>query len=141
MPGSGSGSGSGSADPLPPGSANHNPPMPSTHTDDPKSDADANAPDETPKGDAPGYERNWSVEMQTDGSCLAYLQVSCKKGQTCNPPRPSAVSCPTGITADGPMKVHAASGSWDCFVTPAASKCPPKATCNPPPPKATACPK
>jgi hypothetical protein len=93
------------------------------------------------QGDPPGYQRNWTVDMQDDGSCLAYLEVSCKKGAICNPPPPQDVKCPTGITADGTMKIYAQSGSWDCFVMPAPAKCPEKATCNPPPPRATACPK
>jgi hypothetical protein len=128
-----------------PTSAGHNPPRPTGNTGDPMADGNAgNAPDDSPKaepqGDPPMYQRDWSISLESDGSCLATLQIACKKGQTCNPPKPVATTCPTGITADGYMHVYAQSGSWDCYIVPAATKCPEKATCNPPPPKKTACP-
>jgi hypothetical protein len=135
------GTGSGSSTDTPPNSATHNPPMPQHDPkDDPTSGADTAVDTSTHADPAPGYERDWTVSMNDDGSCVASLQVACKKGQTCNPPRPSQVECPKGITADGPMHIYAASGSWDCFIKFDSGSCPKGATCNPPPPKQTACP-
>jgi hypothetical protein len=125
----------------------NNPPPPNhttgDHTSPDQTGAVENAPDETThQGDAPNYQRNWSISMDADGDCFATMVVACKKGQKCDPSKPVAMaSCPVGITAGGTMSIYAQSGSWDCFIMPAASSCPEKATCNPPPPKKTACPK
>jgi hypothetical protein len=89
----------------------------------------------------PDYERSWNVEMQDDGSCLAFGIVECGKGAVCNPPAPQEVECPVGIALGTRVKIHAAAGSLDCYTMPEGGTCPENATCNPPPPRQTACPK
>jgi hypothetical protein len=100
------------------------------------------APPPTPTQETPpAYQRNWTVTLEPNGNCLAYMDVQCKKGATCNPPPPQPVACPTGITAKAPIKIFAQANTWDCYITPPEVKCPEKTTCNPPPPRKTACPK
>ena len=92
------------------------------------------------QGTPPDYQRNWTVKLDSDGACRAYVEVHCKKGATCNPPPPRKIECPTGISVDRPVQVYAQAGSWDCYAVLESAKCPEKATCNPPPPRKTQCP-
>ncbi len=112
------------------------PKLPDPKTPDPK---DPGTTDQTP-ATAPTYPRSWTVSLQKDGTCTAFLHVDCKKGQTCNPPPPQPTPCPSGITIDRPINVHAAANSTVCYIDPPESKCPTGATCNPPPPKKVSCP-
>jgi hypothetical protein len=96
---------------------------------------------EEPGDPAPSYERNWTVRIDAKGACLAYQDVQCPTGATCNPPPPQPVACPAGITVDRPVHIFAQAGSHDCYVMPAPVRCPERATCNPPPPRKTACPR
>jgi hypothetical protein len=118
-----------------PAPRHENPPRPTEPTTDPTPIDPVPAQTE-----APAYHRNWTVTMQKDGTCEAYMAVECKKGATCNPPPPQPIECPSGITAARPVDIFASAGSWDCYIKPPESKCPEKATCNPPPPRKTACP-
>jgi hypothetical protein len=100
----------------------------------------ANPPVPQPEQATYDSDTTWNVEMQDDGSCLAYRIVECPKGARCNPPPPSAVECPTGIALGTRVKIHASAGSAECYTMPESGSCPEKATCNPPPPRQTACP-
>lgn len=120
----------------------HRPPPPTRHENPPPPSTDPTPIDPVPaQVEAPDYHRNWTVSLQKDGTCEAYMAVECKKGATCNPPPPQPIACPEGITAARPVDIFASAGSWDCYIKPPESKCPEKATCNPPPPRKTACPK
>lgn len=116
-----------------------NPPPPPEHTQPPP----AAQPDPAPPAaePPPAYQRNWTVMLEDSGDCLAYADVQCKKGATCNPPPPQPVACPAGIQKGAPVKIYAQANTWDCYIMPPEVKCPEKATCNPPPPRKTACPK
>ena len=117
-------------------------PDPAPQPDPARPDPDPTPIEPTPvQTKAPDYHRNWTVMMNDDGTCAAYMAVECKKGATCNPPPPTAIACPEGITTARPVDIFASAGSWDCYVKPPEVKCPEKATCNPPPPRKTACPK
>lgn len=85
------------------------------------------------------YDQSWQVRLADDGSCLAYGEVSCEPGMSCNPPRPRPVVCPEGIAAGESYSLWANAGEIGCFTSPPTS-CPANATCNPPPPQAIDCP-
>lgn len=97
-----------------------------------------------PRPEAPQvYEQDqsWSVRMESDGSCKAYGSVDCPEASKCNPPRPSVVTCPEGISEGEAMDMWVSAGSTDCYVSfGGSSSCPKGATCNPPPPQKAECP-
>lgn len=109
-----------------------------THENPPRPDSVEHTP--TPDQQAPDHDRKWTVMIDQAGACTAMGEMSCPANATCNPPPPSMVACPSGITVDRPVQIWASAGSNDCYITVAAAKCPAKATCNPPPPQKTACP-
>src|SRR5690349_8418990 len=83
-----------------------------------------------PEAQTYDVDTTWNVEMQDDGTCLAYRVVECVKGATCNPPRPTNVDCPTGIALGTRVKIHASAGTAECYTMPESGSCPKNATCN-----------
>lgn len=113
-----------------------NPPPPK-----PEPEAQPEPPPPPPEPQAPpDHRRDWTVTLNADGTCAAFMDVKCVPNATCNPPPPQKVECPAGITADRPMQLYAMADSNECWIAPPSAKCPPKATCNPPPPRKHACP-
>ena len=81
------------------------------------------------------------IYQRADKGCYAVRATECPKPPaTCNPPPPTAIACPRGITEKKPLQVKEATGG-ECFIHFAMPACPkPPATCNPPRPVHTDCP-
>jgi hypothetical protein len=88
---------------------------------------------------------SWIVSKNSDGSCVAAIDVQCPTGKpgaavpTCNPPPPMATTCPESMQSPS-IKVVQFKGSTTCMIQQAATACPPNTMCNPPPPTQVACP-
>ena len=81
----------------------------------------------------------WHVFKNGD-SCEAVIKVDCPKGAMCNPPPPTQVDCPPGLTMPKGLNI-VSQGDGTCIVEPEKVNCPPHAMCNPPRPRSVACPK
>jgi hypothetical protein len=81
----------------------------------------------------------WHVFKNGDG-CEAAVSVDCPKGAMCNPPPPSKVDCPPGLTMPKGLNI-VSQGDGTCVVEPEPMHCPPHAVCNPPRPRSVSCPK
>lgn len=88
--------------------------------------------------------RTWTVFVQTSGKsqeCFAAYDVACPpKGATCNPPPPTKLaSCPSGITAERPLKIRESEPN-SCALYYPMPECPANMACNPPRPQTVSCP-
>lgn len=83
----------------------------------------------------------WTIVRDSSGKCRAMVDMTCPQGVSCNPPPPSAYTCPAEVPTDSyPLNVTAVAGSSMCetkIYEPSSStgSCPPGAHCNPPPPQ------
>lgn len=113
-----------------------------TTTGSPKGDKVAGGPSQNaePADASKNPYRSWTIHMAKDGTCKAAFDSSCPANATCNPPPPTKIACPDGISVDRPLSIYSPAGSDLCYVTPPSAQCPKNATCNPPPPRKTACP-
>ena len=82
---------------------------------------------------------SWHVFKTKDG-CEAIVNVQCPTGAACNPPPPTKIDCPAGITAPKGMTI-VSQPDGTCVVEREPPKCPPHAMCNPPRPQTVTCPK
>lgn len=84
--------------------------------------------------------RSWHVvRSASDKACHATLNITCPPQATCNPPRPSKVECPPGLTMPQGLTIEE-TYPGQCGVFYPDPPCPAGATCNPPPPVSVACP-
>jgi hypothetical protein len=81
----------------------------------------------------------WHV-FKAEDSCKAVLDVRCPEGATCNPPPPTKIACPDGLTMPRGLNI-VSQGNGTCIVEPEPVSCPPHAMCNPPRPRSVSCPK
>lgn len=88
----------------------------------------------------PSRDARWTVMKQGD-KCLAYVDVQCPAGATCNPPPPKAYACLPAMAAGESVKIVQKAGAAECMTEPAMPACPPNAACNPPRPQKVPCPK
>jgi hypothetical protein len=116
-----------------------NPPGPITTTDGTAGTADPSA---TPTPTPTGAQGTWRIELQPDGTCVAAADTHCAPGNpaSCNPPRPAAYPCPTGISAEHAYTIQQ-NAPDDCVLMTPMPACPTGVMCNPPPPQKTACPR
>lgn len=88
--------------------------------------------------------RTWTVYVQASGKgqeCYASHDITCPpKGATCNPPPPTKLaSCPSGITAERPLKIREDAAN-SCSLYYPMPACPANVACNPPRPQTVSCP-
>jgi hypothetical protein len=88
----------------------------------------------------PAAMRSWTVFVN-DKDCFTSYDVTCPpKGATCNPPPPLKLAkCPSGITADRPLKIKEDSPNACALYYPMPD-CPAGVACNPPRPQKIECP-
>jgi hypothetical protein len=91
------------------------------------------APPNDPPTDPPTGAAMWSIN-RNGNSCTAMMQTTCPPDASCNPPPPSAYTCPPEVSRY-PATVRRAAGSAECAVLVMPDMtCPRGAYCNPPPP-------
>ncbi len=111
-----------------------------TSTPTPSASTTAAAPTATASAKtAPG--EDWQIVRQSPaGTCTAYVNMECPRGEMCNPPPPSDYPCPKDARALNslPNTLTRAAGSQQCVMDVVevigGGSCPPGMHCNPPPP-------
>lgn len=117
-----------------------NPPRPTQPTTTQTEPPPPPSPTPTPPPVAPTSQK-WSVYKTKDGTCMAAVNVECRKGATCNPPPPFKYDCPPNMSLEQPVTVALMPDGQSCQVEYPMPKCPQGVACNPPRPTPVACPK
>lgn len=94
---------------------------------------------------AAATDRRWTVS-KASGTCRTYIESKCPtapKGQpqpTCNPPPPTAYTCPPNLDDNSSAKIVQAAGQTTCMIEYPMPTCPAGTMCNPPRPQKVPCP-
>lgn len=115
-----------------------NPPQPQQDTAAPSATATTSSAPTASSAQATAEPKTWTIQIDHT-KCSAMVDVTCPTGATCNPPPPSAYTCPKDVELlSYPLKVSMVAGSDQCQakfrVYPGDGNCPPHVHCNPPPP-------